>query len=66
MDRHRRTLVKTLTWRFFAVLITWIVVYLYSRDVQESTVVAVIANVIKMAVYYLHERVWNNLSFGKR
>ena len=65
MDLRRRTLVKTATWRILAVAITWIVVFLYNRDVTESTVVALCANALKSVLYYMHERIWNRFSFGK-
>ena len=65
MDRHRRTLIKTVTWRLSAFLVTWIVVYLFRHDVRESTWISLIANGLKTALYYLHERVWNKVPFGR-
>ena len=65
MDQHKRTLVKTITWRFIALTTTIIVVYAYSGDIKESLVVGIGANAIKMILYYVHERVWNRVRFGK-
>ena len=66
MDGHRRTLLKTITWRIFATAITWGVVYGFNRDAILSTEITLVANGVKSLCYYVHERVWNNLSFGKR
>jgi len=65
IDHPKRTLVKTLTWRIIAFLTTIVIVYIYSRDVKESLVVGVTANLLKMIFYYVHERVWNRLEFGR-
>jgi len=64
-EKPIRTLVKTLTWRVIALVTTIAVVYTYSRDAKESIVVGVIANALKMGFYYMHERVWNRIHFGK-
>ncbi|OED35776.1 hypothetical protein AB834_04100 [PVC group bacterium (ex Bugula neritina AB1)] len=66
MDSRKRSIVKTLTWRLIAVSVTMIVVYSYNKNIQESIIVSFVANGIKMLLYYWHERVWNNLSFGRR
>jgi uncharacterized membrane protein len=65
MDSPKRSLVKTLTWRVIAILITMIAVYLYSKDMRESIVVSLMANGVKMGLYYLHERLWNHIHFGR-
>ena len=64
MEQHRRTLVKTITWRAIALFTTIIVVYAYSGDIKESFVVGGVANGLKMVFYYVHERVWNRSKFG--
>ena len=65
MEQKRRTLVKTLTWRVIAFVTTMVVVYAYSRDAKESIVVSVVANFLKMFFYYVHERTWNRVNFGR-
>jgi len=65
MEQHRRTLVKTITWRVVALTTTIIVVYAYSGDVKGSLVIGVGANFIKMFLYYVHERMWNRVRFGR-
>jgi uncharacterized membrane protein len=65
MDRHRRTILKTITWRVIAFLISFIIVYIWTGRVIESVELAIILNIIKMLAYYIHERVWNNIKFGK-
>lgn len=65
MEAHRRSLAKAATWRIIAVFITMIAVYLYSRDIKESIIVSLAANGVKTFLYYLHERAWNKIDFGR-
>jgi uncharacterized membrane protein len=64
-EHPKRTLFKTLTWRLIAFLTTILVVYLYSGDAKESVTVGVIANLLKMGFYYMHERMWNRVHYGR-
>lgn len=66
VDLHSRSLVKTITWRVVAVLVTMIAVYLYNKDIRESLIVSLSANTVKMILYYLHERFWNKINFGRK
>lgn len=65
MDHPKRTLLKTLTWRVIALVVTIAVVYVYSGDVKESLVIGLTANLLKMFLYYFHERAWNRVHFGR-
>ena len=65
MEQPKRTLAKTLIWRVIALATTIVVVYLYSGDAKESLVVGFVANAFKMLFYYVHERVWNRIDFGR-
>ena len=64
MELKRRTLLKTVTWRVIAVFITMGSVYLYNQDLRESIVVSLMANGLKMVLYYAHERIWLRVKFG--
>jgi len=65
MDHPRRSLVKSLTWRVIALFVTILAVYSYSRDIKESLVVGISANAVKIVLYYVHERIWNRIKFGR-
>ena len=65
MEHPKRSLLKSLTWRVIAFLVTTIAVYIYSRDIKESLVIGISANAIKILLYYVHERIWNRVRFGR-
>lgn len=65
MEHPKRSLVKALTWRVIAFLVTIIAVYIYTRDIKESLVVGIGANTVKIFLYYIHERIWNKVEYGR-
>lgn len=65
MDHPKRSLAKAITWRVIAFLVTIIAIYIYTKDIKESLVVGISANVIKIFLYYVHERIWNRVRFGR-
>ena len=58
MELHKRTIIKTITWRIIAVIITIIGIYLFNNSWSISINAGIIINVIKTIFYYLHERIW--------
>lgn len=65
MDTQIRSIVKSIIWRILAFLTTMIVVYIYSKDLKATFTIGIGANLIKMAIYYIHERIWERISWGK-
>ena len=66
MDSHKRSLLKTLTWRIAAMLITVMVAYILTRKVALAAAVGLGDAAIKMPAYYGHERIWEKIRFGRK
>lgn len=64
-ETKARSLVKTVIWRIFATLVTWTVVYIFTRMIVESLEITLVAAVVSMIAYYIHERVWNLVRWGR-
>ena len=64
-ETKTRTVVKALLWRIIATLITWGTVYYYTKKLSESIQLTIVAAVIGITVYYIYERVWNRIQWGK-
>ena len=60
-----RSLTKTIIWRVIATLITWLVIYIFTKEISQSLIITVIAALVSMLAYYIHERIWNNIKWGK-
>ncbi len=65
MESQRRSLTKTISWRIIATTVTLLVSFLWLGEWTSAIALALTANVIKMLLYYLHERGWNKISFGR-
>lgn len=66
MESHRRSILKAVTWRLFAVLVTTVVVYLFTKEVALSLGIGLADTAIKIVAYYAHERLWDRMDFGRR
>lgn len=65
---QKRHIAKTITWRIIASLTTFILAWFFFKDdplvAEKATGVAIAETIIKMALYYFHERVWYKVNFG--
>ena len=66
MERKTRSLLKTLSWRFFASIDTFLIAWFISGSLTTSSWIAGIEVVTKLFLYYFHERLWNIISWGKK
>ena len=57
-DSHVRPIIKAVSWRILAMIITGAVVYVYTGEIKKSGEISVVAGLILTFVYYLHERFW--------
>lgn len=65
MDSFKRTLVKTITWRIVALCSAFVVTYIITSDIKLSGTISVIQQLASTFWYWIHERVWANIHFGK-
>ncbi len=66
MESHKRSIAKSVTWRLIALTVTMLLSYIWLQEWGSSIVLSLVANGIKALLYYLHERGWNRISFGRR
>ena len=61
-----RSLVKTLTWRVTGSGATFLISWLISGDLRVAGSIVVIQIVANTVLFYVHERAWNIVSWGRR
>ena len=64
-DTKKRTFSKTITWRITASLTTFLIAWTLTGDVLIGASIGSIEAIAKIFLYYFHERIWNNLNWGK-
>jgi uncharacterized membrane protein len=65
-ETHARSLAKAVSWRATGSLDTFIVAFVITASPKIAGSVAVTEILTKIAIYYLHERVWALVPWGKR
>ena len=66
VDSQKRTIVKTLLWRFIASGTTVVVVFALSGNVVLGLTAAAIGIPLKLFMYYFYERLWTtSIEWGK-
>tara|TARA_Y100001970_G_scaffold107437_1_gene134374 strand:+ start:1312 stop:1515 length:204 start_codon:yes stop_codon:yes gene_type:complete len=62
----KRSLAKTISWRITASLTTFIIAWILTGDYIIGSSIALIEAVVKIFLYYFHERSWNLISWGNK
>jgi uncharacterized membrane protein len=64
-EKHYRSIVKALSWRATGTVDTVVVSYFVTGKIKMALSIGFVELFTKIGLYYLHERVWNRLSFGR-
>lgn len=64
-ETHARSIVKSLVWRVIASIITLVVLYILTGKAIQSLEATGAAALVSMVAYYLHERMWNAIQWGR-
>ena len=64
-DGQMRSLVKAATWRVTGTIDTFLLSFLFTKSVKLASSIAFTEVVTKIALFYLHERAWNRISWGR-
>lgn len=65
-ETHRRSIAKSITWRFLATLTTTILVFIFTQRIEIALTVGGMEAAAKMVIYYAHERAWNAVKWGRK
>lgn len=66
IDSNLRSFVKTLTWRMVGTIDTVIISYLITGKLNWAFSIGLIELFTKMILYFVHERSWNLITWGKQ
>ncbi len=65
MDSNTRSIAKAVSYRLLGSISTGLIVFVFSGDAKVSAGVGLLDVVTKLALYYLHERIWNYVPYGR-
>ncbi len=64
-EQAKRSLAKTITWRLTGSGATFLISWLLTGNLNIASSIAVVQIILNTILYYMHERVWNIISWGK-
>ena len=65
-EAHHRSILKALSWRVLATFATMSIVFIFTRKAALSAGVGAVEVIVKLFLYYLHERAWGCVSIGQK
>ena len=66
MESNSRSIAKAVSYRVLGSLSTALIVFVFSGNIKASLGVGALDVIVKMALYYLHERLWNHITYGRQ
>ena len=66
METRTRTLVKTLVYRLWVVLSTYVMLLITGQSLTDALWPTIIINLVWMTSYYLYDRLWAGITWGRK
>jgi len=65
METRTRSFLKTIIYRVVAVITIATLTWYFTGDIYKVTNIVIAYNVIVWSFYYIHERIWTRIQWGK-
>jgi uncharacterized membrane protein len=65
-EAHSRSLAKAVSWRLTGTIDTFVISFIITGRVSLAGSIAGTELLTKILLYYLHERVWSQISWGAK
>lgn len=64
-EKRFRSIIKAVSWRIIATSTTTVLVFIFTNNFELAIGVGIFDIITKLLFYYIHERVWNKIKWGK-
>jgi adenylylsulfate kinase len=61
----RRSVVKTISYRVVILILDFTAIYLFTGQIKIAVGFMIVSNVYTTLGYFLHERIWDKIKWGK-
>lgn len=65
VEKKYRSIVKTVSWRIIGTIDTIFISWLITGEIGFALSIGGVELFTKMILFYLHERVWTRINFGR-
>lgn len=64
-EHTKRSIVKAITFRIIILISDGIIIYSITHRYDVALAVILFSNISSTIIYFIHERVWNKINWGK-
>ena len=65
IDSKQRSFWKAISWRSFAIVLLTLVAYIATGNLKFTTLITLCYHSIQVLMFFIHERLWNYIKWGK-
>jgi len=65
MESRKRSLVKAVSYRIWVTAVAFLIAYWATESIEKSIEVIVLYLMGSMVIYYIHERIWDKIKWGR-
>jgi adenylylsulfate kinase len=65
MDKQKRTIIKTLTWKIVGFSVLSALTFFATYDMITASIITFSYHIVQLFSFYFHERIWNRIAWGK-
>jgi uncharacterized membrane protein len=66
METHTRSFAKAISWRITGTIDTMLISLIITQSLKLAAAIGITEVITKSALYYLHERAWLKISYGRK
>lgn len=65
MESHLRSIAKAVSWRIGGSIFTALIAWVLTQEAATATAIGLADMVVKIVAFYVHERLWERIPFGR-
>jgi uncharacterized membrane protein len=65
IESHKRSLVKSVSWRFFGLIFTTLMGWMITGSAKAGLTLGLADFIVKIGTFYAHERFWQKVKWGR-
>jgi uncharacterized membrane protein len=65
-DNNSRSIAKAVSYRLFGSIVTFLIAFVLTGSLAISSAVGIADLFAKTILFYLHERIWNKIPWGRQ
>ena len=65
LETHTRAWIKSIVWRIFGIAILGGISWMITHSWREMSLITILFHSIRVVLYYVHERIWERIQWGR-